>query len=69
MKDWDTKSIEMLHKCDAGEYSVLTVYGPEYFPPGHFDSDKFWDSERMMIDTKVSAMLLARFFTDGYPAY
>ena len=26
-KDWDTKSIKMLHNCDAGEYSVLTTYG------------------------------------------
>ena len=27
VKDWDTKCIEMLHSCDAGEYSVLTTYG------------------------------------------
>ena len=27
VKDWDTKSIRMLHSCDAGEYSVLTTYG------------------------------------------
>ena len=27
VKDWDTKSIKMLHNCDAGEYSVLTTYG------------------------------------------
>ena len=26
-KDWDTKSINMLHNTDAGEYSVLTTYG------------------------------------------
>ena len=26
VKDWDTKSIEMLHSCDAGEFSVLTTY-------------------------------------------
>ena len=63
MKDWDTKSIEMLHKCDAGEYSVLTVYGPE------FSAADFWGSERMMVDTKVSAMILARIFKDGFPAY
>ena len=27
VKDWDTKSIKMLHSTDAGEYSVLTTYG------------------------------------------
>ena len=63
MKDWDTKSIEMLHKCDAGEYSVLTVYGPEY------NEDGFWDSERLITERKVSAMILAKFFDNGYPAY
>ena len=24
VKDWDTKCIEMLHSCDAGEYSILS---------------------------------------------
>ena len=28
VQDWDTKVIEMLHSCDAGEYSVLSVYPP-----------------------------------------
>ena len=28
VKDWDTKTIKMLHSCDAGEYSVLTTYCP-----------------------------------------
>ena len=30
VKDWDTKCIKMLHDSDAGEYSVLTIYGPGY---------------------------------------
>ena len=30
VKDWDTKCIKMLHESDAGEYSVLTTYGPGY---------------------------------------
>ena len=30
VKDWDTKCIEMLHSCDAGEYSVLTAYAGGY---------------------------------------
>ena len=25
-KGWDVSAIEMLHSCDAGEYSVLTSY-------------------------------------------
>ena len=25
-KDWDTKFIKMLHSCDAGEYSVISIY-------------------------------------------
>ena len=67
VKDWDTKLIKMLHKCDAGEYSVLTVYPPEY----NYWEEGIWRSERMryMEETKVSAMLLARFFENGYPAY
>ena len=24
VEDWDTKCIEMLHSCDAGEYSILS---------------------------------------------
>ena len=28
--NWDTKMIEMLHSCNAGEYSVLTTYPPKY---------------------------------------
>ena len=31
VKDWDTKCIKMLHECDAGEYSVLTVYAAGFF--------------------------------------
>ena len=30
VKDWDTKCVQMLHSCDAGEYSVLTTYGRGY---------------------------------------
>ena len=30
VKDWDTKCIEMLHSCDAGEYSILSQYAPDY---------------------------------------
>ena len=30
VKDWDTKSIKMLHSTDAGEYSVLTTYGNNF---------------------------------------
>ena len=26
LPNWDTELIKMLHSCDAGEYSVLTVY-------------------------------------------
>ena len=57
----------MLHKCDAGEYSVLTVYPPEY----DYQEEGIWRSERMrfMEETKVSAMIIARFFENGYPAY
>ena len=25
--EWDIKMVRMLHSCDAGEYSVITVYG------------------------------------------
>ena len=32
VKDWDTKCIEMLHSCDAGEYSILSTYAPDYEP-------------------------------------
>ena len=31
VEDWDTKCIEMLHSCDAGEYSLLTTYGAAYW--------------------------------------
>ena len=69
VKGWDTKLIEMLHNCDAGEYSVLSVYGPEY-PESH-QSQEFWESERFKQwqDTGVSAQLLADFFEDGEPAF
>ena len=30
--NWDTKVIEMLHKCDAGEMSVLSVYPGSFVP-------------------------------------
>ena len=30
VQDWDTKCIEMLHSCDAGEYSILSTYAPDY---------------------------------------
>ena len=30
-QDWDIELINMLHSCDAGEKSVLTVYAPHYF--------------------------------------
>ena len=29
-QDWDLELINMLHSCDAGEKSVLTVYAPHY---------------------------------------
>ena len=28
--NWDTELIQMLHSCDAGEYSVLTAYAPSF---------------------------------------
>ena len=32
--NWDTELIKMLHSCDAGEYSVLTSYVPNYSDDG-----------------------------------
>ena len=28
--NWDTEFIKMLHSCDAGEYSVLSTYVPNF---------------------------------------
>ena len=69
VKGWDTKVIEMLHKCDAGEYSVLTVYGPEY-PESH-QQQEYWESERFKQwqDNGVAAMILAYFQPDGELAF
>ena len=45
VKDWDTKCIQMLHSCDAGEYSVLTTYGNGFAPIeiDYGDLDQFPD--------------------------
>ena len=39
VKDWDTKCIEMLHSCDAGEYSILSQYAPHYSQEDFFGAD------------------------------
>ena len=38
--DWDTEFIKQLHSCDAGEYSVLTVY-PSSFEYVYIDGKQY----------------------------
>ena len=37
VEGWDTKSIKLLHSCDAGEYSVLTTYADGYYTEDYSD--------------------------------
>ena len=62
VKDWDTKCIKMIHNSDAGEYSVLTTYGPgyEYTNPMDTRSEIFYD-------TGVNTMSLFDFENDKQP--
>ena len=41
VKGWDTKTIKMLHSCDAGEYSVLTTYGAGFAQVNLRDSSSY----------------------------
>ena len=57
----------MLHSCDAGEYSVLSIYGPLY-------SESYRDNfdERKVLPPKISAMVMGGFFwgtLDSHPIY
>ena len=49
--NWDTKVIEMLHKCDAGEMSVLSVY-----PPGFQNEDPMNGYSEVSVDAAIFAM-------------
>ena len=60
-KDWDTKMIKMLHSCDAGEKSVLTVYGSGFV---HKDL-KDPDSKIMLNIEPILAMRLYEYRRDG----
>ena len=49
--DWDKKMIEMLHSCDAGEYSVITAY-----PTSFENADPSDGYSEVIFDPRVAAM-------------
>ena len=55
----------MLHSCDAGEYSVLTVYSAGFERDEYFDSN---NERRVDLESRISAMMFHRFIPNGYPA-
>ena len=61
-KDWDTKSIKQLQSCDAGEYSVITAYAPQYAVEDYFDAD----SDTLFDTRHYNAIFLFRFIDSGW---
>ena len=63
VKDWDTTSIKQLHSCDAGEYSVITAYAPQFLQDDWQDEYSYaeLDTER-----PFNAIFLYEFVDSGW---
>ena len=67
MQGWDTKSITLLHSCDAGEHSVLTTYADGY----HTDDESDYNAEiyyKIDWEELYGAIFLHRFAPTGWYA-
>ena len=53
---WDISVIEMLHNCDAGEYSVISTY-----PTLFINSDPTDGNSAIMVDDRIHAMRWEKF--------
>ena len=63
-QDWDTRLIQMLHNCEAGEKSVITVYARPYEVLDPADG-----AEVRLMEGPPLAMVLHEWRDDGMPAW
>ena len=65
VEGWDTRSIKLLHSCDAGEYSVLTSYAIAYIIDDYSDYEsETYDS--IDYEELFGGIFLSRFYENGW---
>ena len=63
--NWDTKLIEQLHSCDAGEYSVLTSVTRPYLTEDPLNSN----AKTYFVDGPVQLITQKNWNADGMPSW